>query len=267
MPKIFLQIRALYRLLFLGAILGVFFLTSLFYYLAMSDRSKRRKKLIANASKYSTYILKVFNVSLICHNPIDPNEASLLVGNHIGFIDIVCLSALQPAVFITSLELRQTPGLGQICEMGGCAYVDRRNRMKIQDELADIVQVLKDGFRVVLYAESVASNGEQVLPFKKTLIMSSAYSGKPIRPFCFNFRKVNGGPVYFDHRDDLCWYGDHTFLASIWRSFHLNSITCEIEFLPLVHVKPEEDRAIVAHAVHDVVKSKYTPFKPGMNRF
>lgn len=265
MPKLLLNIRATYRLIAFAVILFVYFITSFYFYVTTKDPIQKRKRLIGNSCLCSKWILKAFNVTLICKNPIPENESSLLVGNHIGFIDIVCLGALQPSIFITSRELRETPVLGQICEMGGCAYVDRKNRMKIQDELADIVRVLKEGFRVVLYAESVSSNGEQVLPFKKTLIMSAAFSERPVRPFCFNFREVNGGPVYYEQRDSLCWYGDQTFFPSIWRSFQLNKVTCEIEFLPLVKVTVDDDRGQVASKVHDMIEARYIPFKPGMN--
>jgi lyso-ornithine lipid O-acyltransferase len=211
-------------------------------------------------------MLKAFNVELICKENITEEENSLIVGNHMGFIDIVCLQALRGSVFITSLEMKQTPVLGQITELGGCAYVNRKNRMNIHEELKGITEVLKEGFRVVLYAESVASDGERVLPFKKTLIMAAGLANRPIRPYIFNFRRVNGGPVYFWQRDHLCWYGDQTFFPAIWRSLQLDSVTCEIEFLPLVYPKPEDDRTKVANHLHDIIAEKFVPFYPSMNK-
>lgn len=259
-------LRAIYRVIFFTGLISIFFMTSAYIYIANKNNLYvRRKSLIENGTKYCRFILKAFNLTLICREVLPSDEASLLVGNHMGFIDIVCLLSLQPAVFITSRELRETPFLGQIAEMGACAYVDRKNRMKIQEELMDIVNVLKQGFRVVLFAESVASNGEQVLPFKKTLMMSSGFSHRPIRPFCFNFRKVNGGPVLFEHRDSLCWYGDQTFFGSVWRSFLLDSIECEIEFLPLVDVHIDDDRSEISNRVHSFVEKKFQPFKTDMN--
>lgn len=137
--------------------------------------------------------------------------------------------------------------------------------MNIHEELKGITEVLKEGFRVVLYAESVASDGEKVLPFKKTLIMSAGLADKPIRPFVFNFRKVNGGPVYFSQRDSLCWYGDQTFFPAIWRAMQLDSAVCEIEFLPLFFPNPDDDRTKVANYLHQLVSDKFVPFYPSMN--
>jgi hypothetical protein len=45
----------------------------------------------------------------------------------------------------------------------------------------------------------------------------------------------------------------------------LDSVSCEIEFLPLVYPSPDEDRTSLAARVHAVVSAKYRPFHPGMN--
>lgn len=254
---------------FFTILISMYLLNALLHTLLNSiftrDAVKLRVKLTRNSRFYSRLILKAFNVEILCPELIPENENSLLIGNHIGFIDIVCLHALRSSVFITSMEMKQTPVLGQITDLAGCTYVDRKNRMNIQGELKGITDVLKQGFRVVLYAEAVASNGEQVLPFKKTLLMAAGFAGKPIRPFVFNFKKVNGGPVLYQHRDALCWYGKQTFLPAIWRSMHLDSIVCEIEFLPALHPEHDTDRTILAKEVYDLVSSKYIPFKPDMN--
>lgn len=260
------QSRAVLRFLLFISVIFYFFIRTSAKYFLIRDPISKRKALIQNNQDVCKQMLKAFNVKLICQQNIPEEEASLLVGNHLGFIDIVCLASLRSNVFITSIEMRDTPVLGQIAELGGCTYVNRRNRMKIQDELKGMVDVLKQGFRVVLYAESVASDGEQVLPFKKTLMMSAGLAERPIRPFVFNFREVNNRPVYYEDRDSLCWYGDQTFLPAIWRSLQLNSVTCEIEFLPLVYPMPDEDRTELANRVHAMVSEKYVPFSLSMNR-
>src|SRR3989338_651955 len=262
----FVYVRAGYRLIYFLTVIYVYFLTAIVYYFSTLDPIKRRHRLVDNAQFYARFMAGGFYIKINFKNTISADENSLIIGNHLGFIDIVTLQSLASCVFITSLEMKRTPVLGQICDLGGCAYVDRKNRMNIQEELKGITETLTDGFRVALYAESVASNGEQVLPFKKTLLMSAGFANRPIRPFVFNFREVNGGPVLYEHRDSVCWYGDETFFPAIWRSLKLDSVTCEIEFLPLVYTKPEDDRSEIAKYLHQIISEKYIPFKPQMNQ-
>lgn len=263
--SLYRHLRAALRLARFLFLISLYFINAVVISNLHRDFQKRRKKLTRNSQFYARLIANSFGLKVICKNPIPEAENSLLVGNHIGFVDIVGLHAICDSVFITSLEMKNTPFLGQICDLAGCAYVDRKNRMNIHEELKGVTDVLRQGFRVVLYAESMASNGEQVLPFKKTLMMSAGLANRPLRPFVFNFLEVNGGPVLYEHRDALCWYGKQSFLSAIWRSMHLDSVVCEIQFLPLQHPKADEDRSQLAKKIHDMVSEKFIPFKPGMN--
>lgn len=259
----FLNIRTFYKFSLFVLIISYFLLrSSVLYLYYFNCKIKRRRSLITQTSHVANIMLKVFCVKLLCSENISESEESLLVGNHLGFIDIICMTALRSCVFITSLEMKRTPILGQITELGGCAYVNRVNRLSIRQELDDIVKVLQQGFRVVLYAESTSSNGEQVLPFKKTLLLAAGLAAKPIRPFVFNFLEVNGEKVSYKHRDSLCWYGDQTFLAAIWRSLKLNSIVCEIKFLPLVFTEADDNRTEIAQKLHKMVSAEFKEFRP-----
>lgn len=254
-------LRAIVKLtLFLFILISYFIIAGLLY-LSTFNLIKRRQRLIRNTQRYANFLSFVFKVKLYCKNPIKPDENSLIIGNHLGFIDLLCLQKIQPCVFITSLEMKYTPVLGQISQLAGCAYVNRLNRSHIKDELYDIVKVLKEGFRIVLYAEAQSSNGEQVLPFKKTLMMAAGYADRPIRPYVFNFTKVNGRPVEYKDRDHLCWYGDQNFFPAIFRTMQLKSIECEIEFLEPMYIKPDDDRTTVSVTVHDRIEAKFKPFK------
>lgn len=258
------KLRAIKRFLFFLIVLIYFFARAAVLYISTSDPILRRRRLIKNSTHVGRLLMRSFDVTVISKNVPPEEEKSLLVGNHIGFIDIVSLQSVISPVFITSTEMKNTPLLGQITQLGGCTYVNRKSRLSIQNELQDLVKTLKEGFKVVLYAESVASNGEQVLPFKKTLMTAAGKAGVPIRPFVFNFTSVDGGPVKFKHRDSLCWYADEGFDKIMWRTLQLEKITVQIEFLPLVHVSEDEDRGLLANRIHAMVSSHYLPFYPSM---
>lgn len=255
------NIRAIYKFILFLLVLIWYFATALFTYVTNFDKIKRRQALIRNTQRICRLILKVYNINLNCENPLDLNQKGLIVGNHMGFIDVICLNSLIPCVFITSIELKETPVLGQIAELAGCGYVERRSRIRIQQELLEIAQILKQGFRVALYPEAGSSNGEQVLPFKKTLLMSAPVAELPILPYVFNYTQVNGQPIEFKYRDHLTWYGDQSFLNSIWKAFQLKSIDCEIEFLTPQQFSKDEDREQVALSVHGIINKKFKPFK------
>ena len=156
--------------------------------------------------------------------------------------------------------MRETPGLGLLTEMGGCLYVERRNRSNIHNELIQIRETLKAGFNVVLYPEGTSTDGRQVIPFKKTLMTAVAGTGVPIMPMVINFRKANGEPMSDKYRTCVAWYGDLSFLDALIGAFGLKSAEIEFEFCEPIHCHTEEDRRHVAEAVYKAVVSKYQPF-------
>lgn len=178
-------------------------------------------------------------------------------------LDILVISSLHPTLFITSVDMRQTWGLGFLTEMGGCLYVERRSRSKLNKEIEEIRLALKQGFSVVLYPEGTSSNGERVLPFKKSLLTAAAGTGVPILPMVINYRRVNGEAVSLKWRDYVCWYGDQTFFPALLRILSVQSVDVEIEFLKEVRVHSDKERREAATQIQALIEAKYTPIVGG----
>lgn len=260
MEKVQSKFRALYRfIVFILLVLG-YLAKGFIIHWTVKNADERRRRFMWLAHSTIVVILKKFNITVEVKNPPPSEDVCLLVGNHIGFIDILSIASTGPICFVTSKEMHETPVLGLLTEMGGCMYVERRRRANIVNEMQEMAAEMRKGFRVLLYPEATSTNGEQVLPFKKTLIMSAAYAGCPIRPYVFNFKSVNNGEVEFKHQDYLCWYGDQSFVGALWRSLQLNSLHVEIEFLEPIFPNVDDDRGVIARKAHHAVASKFRPF-------
>lgn len=254
-------LRGVLKLTVFVLIILTFMLWSYICHLVVRDPQKRLQRFSKNSRFFSGLILKVFNLDLTVINKPANDQKCLIVSNHMGFVDILMLASCHPMLFVTSNEMRETPFLGLLTEMGGCIYVERRSRTKILDEMKSIVNALRAGFRVVLYPEATSTNGERVLPFKKTLMMAAAQAGVPIQPVVINFREVNGEEFSLKWRDHLCWYGDIPFATSMWKSAVLRSVKGEIEFLEPIYSTPEDDRGLIADKAHAAISAKFVPVK------
>lgn len=232
---------------------------SLFWRLWTRDIVRRRHHYTYTVSFFCNLCLKLMNFRIHVVGAPHKHESYLLVGNHLGILDILVISSLHPTLFITSVEMQQTPGLGFLTEMGGCLYVERRNRANIANEIEEIRTVLRQGFSIVLFPEGTSSDGRQVLPFKKSLLTSAVGSGAPILPWVINYRQVNGEPVSDKWRDYVCWYGDHTFGGALLRILSVKSADVEVRFLPTIEIHSEEQRREVAAHLQGLIESNYTP--------
>lgn len=249
---------ALKILYFLG--IAVLYLTSAYFiHFTTKDPKTRKRKFSDNAGKYTALVCKLYNIKIEVEQSVNFHENGLIVGNHMGFIDILVMHSLTKALFVTSHEMRETPLLGLITEMAGCLFVERRNKANILGELKNIIDALGDGFDVTLYPEATSHNGEEVLPFKRTLLTAAAAAGKPIIPYCFNFKSLDGEPFSLKNRDQVCWYGDMTFFPSLLRAMSVKEIVVEVTFLEAYYPKMEEERGVVADEIRRRIVEKFRP--------
>jgi 1-acyl-sn-glycerol-3-phosphate acyltransferase len=259
------NVRAFIKLLFWIPIVVGYLSTCALWKIFVSDPVKQRRLFAKTVSWYSRRIIWFMNAKVKVKNMPPEHHPFLLVGNHLGFFDIILLASVRPCLFITSVEMKETPLLGTMCEMGGCVFVERRRRANIAKEIEVIRQALKQDFNVVLYPEGTSNNGEQVWPFKKSLMTAAAGTGVPILPMVINFTRVNGQPMTWKWRDYVFWYGEQTFFPALWRMMSLKSVKAEIEFLEPIICHDEEERRHIAQTAHDQISKKFKkiPLGPG----
>lgn len=259
MEKIQTGFRILYRLIVFFVLFFGFFITTSWIRLRWRNPYDRIRHFAKNATFFTGSLCRLYNVKINVKN-LPPQEANgLIVGNHMGFIDILVVNSLMPSLFVTSVEMKQTPLLGFLCEMGGCVFVERRSRSNLKQELESLIDHLQRGFRVTLYPEATSHNGEEILPFKRTLLTSATYASVPIRPYCFNFLSVNGEPFTTKYQNSVCWYGDISFIEAMLGFLSLKEIVVEVDFLEPYYPKPEEDRAAVADRIREIIVQKFRP--------
>lgn len=255
----FTGLRCAYRFILCSILISSFLLWSYLCLWVFPNSQKRLQIFSNNTHFFSRVILKFLNIEVRARNLPRADQKFLLVSNHMGFVDILMLASCMPTVFVTSNEMRETPFLGVLTEMGGCVYIERRSRTKILSELQSLVDVLQQGFRVTLYPEATSTNGEKVLPFKKTLMMAAGRAGVPIQPVVVNFRQINGEGFTLKWRDHVCWYGEIPFIASMWRVLSLKSVVAELDFLEQIQVNQTEDRGLVANKIHQMIAARFVP--------
>jgi 1-acyl-sn-glycerol-3-phosphate acyltransferase len=253
------RLRAVVKTILFITYVICFLLTGYAIHFSTRDQNSRRRRFMANTKFFANLANKSFDIKVEAKNKPAEDEKCLLVGNHMGFLDLLAVYSSTPSLFVTSEEMHEAPVLGLITEMAGCIYVERRNRAKTVSEMRGLAEALRQGFRIVLYPEATSTNGEQVLPFKRTLMMAASEADVPIQPFVVNFKEINGDPFIMKWRDHVCWYGDMTFAPSMWKSFTLKSLTIEVEYLEKVYPKKDEDRAVLADRVRDMIVAKFIP--------
>lgn len=198
--------------------------------LLFRDPHLRRRYSSACISVFSRLMLRLLGVRVTATGPVPPG-GSLVVANHVSYLDILVLAAQRPCVFVTSHEVRDTPFLGLLSVLGGTLFIERRRKgCNIPAEIDTISAVIDAGLTVVIFPEGTSSNGEQVLPFKPTLLAAAGKAA--VIPAAISYDELNGAAVSADNRDTLFWYGDMTFLPHFLGVLCIDSCSVSVRFLP-----------------------------------
>jgi 1-acyl-sn-glycerol-3-phosphate acyltransferase len=192
----------------------------------ISSKEKRSKleKSLRNVRVYASLILKVLNVTVKSGASLSTRPAGLIVCNHQSYIDVLVLVLQYPSFFITSVEIKETPGLGLVTKMAGCFFVERRKARltpKIRArELAEMQSLLDQGLSIFLFPEGTSSDGTTILPFKTSFFQLATLG------------RVNVTPVSICYHDEASivvpWYGSMGFLSHLIRVCALGEIVVSL---------------------------------------
>ena len=226
-----------------------------------SDIWLLRKKRARLIQKYSARVLQEMKVEV---EVIDPQgyllkDNALLVCNHMSYLDILVLSSIYPSCYVTSLEMKKTPVLGQLCDLGGCVYVDRKNKRNLPKEISEITQALSRGLNVCFFPEATSHNGEELLRFRRPLFNAARYAHKKILPVCLNYVEINGAKFNLNNRDTVCWYGDMTFLPHMWGLCGTEKVKVSVRFLDPLDKPQDFNSRDLAEKTKAVVEEHFTP--------
>jgi len=245
--------RAVLKLLVFAAQLSLFVLHAMLARAIIRNEADRRRYAAKNLARYCRWYMVAFNLKVEVRGfekLADDPRHFMIIANHMSYLDVMVIASRLPSLFVTSVEIENTPLLGTVCRAGGSYFVERRNRTKLAQELDSLGQVLKDGVNLVIFPEGTSSDGEGVLPFKKSLFASAVRASTPVLPLCLRYLSANGKPLDPVTRDALCYYGEMTFFAHFFRFLKLRSARIELLVLDPLDVSSESCRKELADLAH-----------------
>ena len=247
----------------IGTIFGIWAYVTLALSLRVIVWNPRKRRLMSMQllRRMCRFLLKILNIHVTFEGPewqsFTGSERLLLLPNHISYLDVIIMQAFIPTVFVTSREIEETPGLGEITRAAGCMYVERRHKWYVRRDINQLACMLDDGFNVTVFPEGTTTNGEALLPFKSTLIESALRSGARVLPICLRYERADGSRLSEDECSYVAWWGDQKFFPHLKRLMLPKSLHVRLSVLGPIPVRQNPCRKkITAHA-KDLIEAKY----------
>ena len=209
------------------------------------------KKIANRIADYSTRALRILGIRTYLLDMPPEIRSGLIVANHLSYVDVLVLSRVAPFLFVTSVEVKHSFGLGLITRLAGCLFVERRSRTQLKSESSRIEEVLASRIPVVLFPEGTSSDGSDVLPFRPALFQSAIDAEVPVHLF----------QISYDD-DAVPYHGDHRFLSHLLKLCSRKKIRARLRYLG--RLRPEVgDRKTLANHAELRIRSAHVSRIPG----
>lgn len=160
--------------------------------------------------------LGLFRVRVVVHGrPPDSGRPTLVLSNHLSWLDIPVLGNLVPLSFIAKAEVAGWPVIGPFARLQRCIFIDRARKSHTTQVNTEVARRLARGDLIVLFPEGTTGDGNRLLPFRSALVGAArAALAEPsleqidLQPLAIVYVRRNGLPVTRRERPAIAWYGD-----------------------------------------------------------
>lgn len=165
----------------------------------------------------------------------------LVVANHLSWLDILVLGAVQPMRMVAKVEVRDWPLLGALARRIGTLFIDRRGLRSLPGVVDQVAGALRGGAVIGLFPEGTTWCGAASGEFRRAGFQAALDAHAPIRPVAQRFRLPDGTPTTVG-----AFIGEDTLLDSMLRVLRLPRLVVEIQVLSLLEAGPGTDRRELA---------------------
>ncbi len=173
------------------------------------------------------------------HGALGRAAKQLVAANHVSWLDIQVLASLAPMSFLAKKEIGDNPASRELVALQGVVYVDRGRRSCIPKVNVRMVETMRGGLPVVLFAEATTGDGNRLMRFR-----SSHFEA--IRQAAAGDSRLAGLPIARGERPRVAWYSDITFFDHFFRYIRGPGLTCDVYCGTPIPVGPGLDRKTAA---------------------
>jgi 1-acyl-sn-glycerol-3-phosphate acyltransferase len=186
-------------------------------------------------------------------------KPTLILSNHVSWLDILVLSTICPVAFIAKKEVSSWPIVGITARLTNTIFVDRNRRHQTAEVNTEIATKLGLGDPVVLFAEGTSSDGNRVLEFRSALVGAVAQVDPAhqvmMQPVSIGYTRIQGIPMGRQHRPIVAWYGDTDFTPHFKAFVQRGAVDVTVTFGTAVAYSNGADRKQITRTIESTVRA------------
>jgi 1-acyl-sn-glycerol-3-phosphate acyltransferase len=207
-----------------------------------------------HVQQWAQDFLTILKVQLRTSGTAHTTGPLLVVANHISWLDILVMLAVQPVSFVSKSEVKSWPLIGWLATNVGTLYIERASRrdaMRVVHHIADALKPAAAGYvaqMIAVFPEGTTSDGSVVLPFHGNLIQAAVSAHAPIQPVALRYTERDTGQL----SQTPAYIGDDNLVSSVWRLLSSKPIVAHVQFAAVQQADGRDRRAWAADLQHAV---------------
>lgn len=183
-------------------------------------------------------LCRILHLEIRVHGAL-PTRTSLLVTNHVSWLDIPALFYVLDAAFVAKQDVVRWPVIGTMATRSGTIFLARGQRNAAKTTADAMTWRLAQRRHVILFPEATTSDGRGVRRFYARLYQAAVRTHSRIQAVAIRYPGLDGPQGAAPFIDDDALPGH------LWRLLGEKNIVAELHFCdPIV---PEADRRTLAN--------------------
>jgi 1-acyl-sn-glycerol-3-phosphate acyltransferase len=196
-------------------------------------------------SFWSRGLCRLLGLRIAAQGPLAAARPRLIASNHIGYLDVIVLSSIAPALFVSKDDLAGWPVLGPLGKSVGTLFLDRARPRAVAEVAAGMQRAFAAGESVIVFPEGTTTRGETVEAFHTALFEPALRASVAVQGTLLAYAPRSSR----DPADMAAWTGDAAFVPHLYRLFRGRGLDVRAVFQP--QGAASTDRRAAANQVRD----------------
>ncbi len=194
-------------------------------------------------------LAKIMGIRIHARNKRSKKHGTLIVANHMGFLDIPVMSTFFPAVYVIKEEVSKPFYFGPALVKQGHVFVNRDDKKSGKRSLINLMKILKEDDPIIVFPEGRAWPKQERLPFKPAAFAAAKRYNRLVEVAVID---------YLPDRKQLEWDTSKSTLVQLADLFGRHHIDVSIEFFPPERVEGEPEE--YARKWHDIIEKRLADY-------
>ena len=194
---------------------------------------------------WSRQFCRIVGLQIRCYGHITTTP-TLLIANHISWLDILALLATFPVIFVAKQEIAKWPILGRLTRQVGTLFI-QRGQFQTAATVNKMSQALLNHQSVLFFPEGTSTEGISVKRFYARLFQAAIQTGVSVQPIALRYPQGEGiNPV-------VPYVGEDIFINHMWRVLGEKKFTVELWCCPAIPVGDKGRRELADYAQQQIL--------------